>query len=169
MHQTTTTKERAKEARKSHHTMGAPTVRNFKHIIKNDKMSNCPVTLEDIDGAEKIHRKDILHIKGKMTWQSPTTTTIMNITMPKELKEQNTNIMPCMDIMHIDKIGFMTSISPPLHCGDANTWRTTQKIHFMRCLTNHCECATMGDITSRTSNVTTKSRALWMSLTTNQE
>ena len=47
-------KEKSKEARKSCHTMGAPTVKNFKHIIKSDQMRNCPVTLEDIDGAEKF-------------------------------------------------------------------------------------------------------------------
>ena len=58
-------KEKAKEARKSHHTMGAPTVRNFKHIIRSNQMSDCPVTLEDIDRAENICGKDILHIKGK--------------------------------------------------------------------------------------------------------
>ena len=77
-------KERAKEARKLCHIMGAPTVGNFKHIIKSDQMSDCPVTLEDIDRAEKICGKDILHIKGKMTRQNPTTTTIMNIATPKE-------------------------------------------------------------------------------------
>ena len=87
-------KEKAKEARKSHHTIGAPTIRNFKHIIKSDQMRNCPVTLEDIDEAEKIHGKDILHIKGKTTRQNPTSTTIMNIAMPKKpRKEQEHHIM----------------------------------------------------------------------------
>ena len=80
-------KEKAKEARKSHHTMGAPTIRNFKHIIESNQMQNCPMALEDINRAEKICGKDILHIKGKTTKRNPTTTAIVNITMPTELKE----------------------------------------------------------------------------------
>ena len=38
----------------------------------------------------------------------------MNIATPKELKEQNKNITSHTDIMHINKIGFMTNISYPL-------------------------------------------------------
>ena len=44
---------------------GAPAVGNFKHIIKSNQMSDCPVTLEDINGAENIHGKDISCIKRK--------------------------------------------------------------------------------------------------------
>ena len=90
--------------------------------------------LEDINGAEKIHRKDISHIKGNTTRQNPTTTTIMNIVMPKELKEQNTNIMSHTDIMFIDKIGFMTSISHPLHHWGCKHMENNTKDSFHKAL-----------------------------------
>ena len=95
--------------------MGAPTIKNFKNIIKSGQIRNCPMTPEDIDRAEKIHRKDISCVKGKTTRCNLTTTTIMNIATPKELKERNENITLCMDLVCIDKIGFVTSISHPLH------------------------------------------------------
>ena len=60
-------KERAKETRKLFHTMWAPTVQNFKHTTQSNKIKNCPMTAEDINMAEKIHRKDISHLKGKTT------------------------------------------------------------------------------------------------------
>ena len=108
-------KEKAKAARKPCHTMGVPTIGNFKYIIKSNQIKNCPVTLDDIDGAEKSHGNDILCIEGKPMRQNPTTTTIVNITTPKELKERNKNITPCIDIVCINEIGFVTTMSHPLH------------------------------------------------------
>ena len=160
-------KERAKEARKSCHVMGAATIRNFKHIIKSNQTSDCPVTLEDIDGAEKIHRKDILCIKGKTTRWNPTTTTIMNIAMPKELKEQNTNIMSCMDIMCINKIGFVINISHPLCCWGCQHMENNTKDSFCGSLNKSLQVCNNGDIASSTSNVTINSRVLWMRLMMN--
>ena len=81
--------EQAKEARKLHHIIGAPMVNNFKHIIKSNQIWNCPITVEDIEVAEKICGKDTSHLKGKTTQRYPTTTTTAAITVPKELREQN--------------------------------------------------------------------------------
>ena len=108
-------KEQVKVTRKLFHIMGAPTIRNFKHIIKSNQIRNCPMTLDDIDGAEKICRKDILHVKRRTTGWNPTTTTIVNIAMPKEFKGENKNITLHIDIVHINKIGFMATTSHPLH------------------------------------------------------
>ena len=96
--------------------MGVPMIRNFECVIKSNQIRNCPVTLDDIDRAEKICRKDISHIKVKVARWNSTTTTIVNIAMPKEPKERNKNITLHIDIAHIDKIGFMTRTSHPLHC-----------------------------------------------------
>ena len=72
--------------------------------------------VEDIDTAEKICSEDISHLKGKTTTRNPTTTNATAMTIPKEFREKHENITSHMDTMHIEKIGFMTTISHPLHC-----------------------------------------------------
>ena len=48
---------RAKRARKLYHSLGAPSITNFKYLIKSNQIKNCPVTVKDIDNAERIFRK----------------------------------------------------------------------------------------------------------------
>ena len=74
------------------------------------------MTLDDIVRAEKTHRKDVSCVEGKMTRRNPTTTAIMNVTMPKELKEHNENIALCIDIVCVNEIGFAMSTLHSLHC-----------------------------------------------------
>ena len=72
--------------------------------------------MEDINIAEKICRKDVSSAKGKTTRRNPTATTAMTVAIPKELNEQNENIAVHSDMMCVNKIGFMTSMSHPLCC-----------------------------------------------------
>ena len=77
--------ERAKEARKLYHNVGAPTVENFKYILKGNKIKNCPVTIEDVKIAEEIWGKDISYLKRKTTRSKPPLVKADLIEIPKEL------------------------------------------------------------------------------------
>ena len=57
--------ERAKEARRLCHIIGRPSLENYKHILRQKIIKNCPVTPEDVDIAEKIFGKDVATLKGK--------------------------------------------------------------------------------------------------------
>jgi hypothetical protein len=46
--------ERAKEARKLCHIVGAPTMDDFKSLLWMNIIKNCPVTAEDVNIAEKM-------------------------------------------------------------------------------------------------------------------
>ena len=65
--------ERAKQARKLYHSIGAPSLRNFKYLIKSNQIQDCPVTVVDINNAEKIFGPDVSYIKGKTTRSRPKT------------------------------------------------------------------------------------------------
>ena len=43
--------ERATEAKRLYHKVGAPTVENFKYLIKGNMIKNCPVTVNDINNT----------------------------------------------------------------------------------------------------------------------
>ena len=64
--------DKAKVARALYHSLGTPTVKDYKAIIRMNAIKNCPVTMEDIDLAESIYGKDIGNIKGKTVRTKPT-------------------------------------------------------------------------------------------------
>ena len=61
----------AKRARKLYHIVGCPTVENFKHILCENIIRNCPVTVEDLwtrhgyserqDGAQEAKARQVRH------------------------------------------------------------------------------------------------------------
>jgi hypothetical protein len=63
--------EHAKEARKLYHIVGTPTMENFKALLQMNVIKNCPVTVEDINIAEKIFGPDVSSLKGKFTRRKP--------------------------------------------------------------------------------------------------
>jgi hypothetical protein len=58
---------RAKTARELYHNVGSPTVENFKALLKMNVIKNCPVTIDDVNNAEKIFGPALSVLKGKTT------------------------------------------------------------------------------------------------------
>ena len=56
---------RAKRARKLYHSLGAPSTTNFKYLIKSNQIKNCPVTVKDIDNAEKYLERTLRTSKAR--------------------------------------------------------------------------------------------------------
>ena len=102
--------QRAKKARQLYHAVGTPTTRNFKFILRQNLIRNCPVTVEDVNIAEKIYGPDVGSLKGKTTRQKPKPVTRDIISIPKALVKNHSNIELCMDTMFVNNIRFLTSI-----------------------------------------------------------
>ena len=102
--------ENAKRARKLYHILGCPTVENFKHILRQKIIKNCPVTIDDVNIAEKIFGPDIGAMKGKNTRHRPTPVKDDLVEIPKELREQHANLTLCMDIMYVNGMPMLTAI-----------------------------------------------------------
>ena len=107
--------ERAKQARRLYHSIGAPSLRNFKYLIKSNQIQDCPVTVADINNAEKIFGPDVSYIKGKTTRSKPKPVRPDGIAIPKELRKKINEITLHIDMMYINGIGFLTGISHPLY------------------------------------------------------
>ena len=102
--------ENAKQARRLYHIVGCPTVTNFKHILRQNIIKNCPVTTEDVNIAEKIFGGDIGTLKGKSTRRRPTPVREDLVEIPPELLEQHQELTYCMDLMFVNGIPMMTGI-----------------------------------------------------------
>jgi hypothetical protein len=102
--------ENAKKARRLYHIVGCPTVENFKHILRQNIIKNCPVTPEDVNIAEKIFGGDIGTLKGKSTRRRPTPVKDDLVEIPPELLEQHQDLTFCMDIMYVNGMPMLTGI-----------------------------------------------------------
>ncbi|MGC9293591.1 MAG: hypothetical protein ACP5EP_12880, partial [Acidobacteriaceae bacterium] len=102
--------EDAKRARKLYHIVGCPTIENFKNILRQNIIQNCPVTPADVDLAEKIFGPDIGTLKGKTTRKAPPRVKEDLVEVPPELKEKHKNLTFCMDILYVNGMPMLTGI-----------------------------------------------------------
>ena len=64
--------ERAKKARLLYHAVGTPSVKDFKTMINLNAIKDNPITVQDIEMAEKIFGPNIGNLKGKTTRKETT-------------------------------------------------------------------------------------------------
>ena len=101
----------AKKARDLYAKVGYPSARDFQQIISKNLILNCPVTASDVARAENFYGKDIHALKGKTTRTKPKPVVIDYMVMPKNILENIKNITLSIDIMFVNKIPFVTTIS----------------------------------------------------------
>ena len=106
--------EQAKRARKLMTVLGFPTTENFKHILRQRLVRNCPVTTEDINIAEKIWGSEIASMKGKKTRSRPALVRNDIVEIPPEIMENHSNLTLYMDIMYVNGMPMLTSVDAPI-------------------------------------------------------
>jgi Reverse transcriptase (RNA-dependent DNA polymerase) len=103
--------QRAKHARQVYHALGTPSVKDFKMIIVSNQIKNLPVTIEDINIAEKIFGPDIGSLKGKTTRRKPIPVVSDLIEVPRELYDNHKKATLCIDGIKINGLYFLTTIT----------------------------------------------------------
>ncbi len=63
--------EKAKEARRIQGMIVNPTEREFAGIVGEQLLTNCPVTVRDVDKANQIFDPDLANLREKMTSTKP--------------------------------------------------------------------------------------------------
>lgn len=56
---------KAQQARQLQCRIGQPCTAHFIHIVKNNQIPNCPITVRDIQNAEYIWGKELGSLKGR--------------------------------------------------------------------------------------------------------
>ncbi len=107
---------------------------NFKHILRQNIIQNCPVTTKDVDIAEKIFGKDIAALKGKGVRRTPRPAVADFIEIPKELVEQHRSIELCIDIMFACGIPMLTSIDRTIRYRSLNVLQNRSADELYRAL-----------------------------------
>ncbi len=101
----------AEAARKLYQVVGYPSLKDFMHIIQTHGINNCPITLEDVKISQKIFGPDVYAIKAKTVRKKPKVVVNDYVEIPKELIQAHKGIELCTDIMFIDEVAFLVTMS----------------------------------------------------------
>jgi predicted component of viral defense system (DUF524 family) len=91
--------------------VGRPELKDLLRDINENYIKNCPITRQDAINADAILGQDLGSIKGKTTHRKLERVSGNTVNMPKEILQQYRAITLCVDIMFINKIPFLLSIS----------------------------------------------------------
>src|SRR5210317_1945373 len=95
---------------KLYYVLGCPIMQNFKYILQQNIIKNCPITVEDINIVEQIYGPDIATMKGKTTKQKVGTVKQDEIKIPCEQIDRNQEMTLCMVIMFVNRISLLATI-----------------------------------------------------------
>jgi hypothetical protein len=114
--------ERAKLTRKIYHALDTPSLKDFRLIVTANSIKNPPITVDDVKTAEMILGEDIGMLKGKTVRHKPLPVSSDYVEVPKELINNHQNVTLCVDIMNINGLSFLSTISRKI------MYRTTEFI-----------------------------------------
>jgi hypothetical protein len=103
--------DRAKEARSLYAKVGHPSTKDFKAMVRNNMIMNCPINVDDIERAEKVYGKNIAALKGKTTKTSPNPVVTDYVEVPPGIMEANSKVVLTADVFFVNKLPFFMSIS----------------------------------------------------------
>ena len=93
----------ARTARQLQSMVGHPSTRDLKHIVKCNMLTNCPVSVQDIERAEKIFGPSVPILKGKTTRKTPDAIVLDYVAVPRSIIEANKNLNLFGDIFYINR------------------------------------------------------------------
>ena len=102
--------KQAEQARTTYRTLGSLTIKNFKHILRQNLIKNCPVTLRDVEIAEDIYGPDIAALKGHNTQKQPPVVTDDQVNIPDKLVTSWNDLTLYIDNMYVLGQVFLTAM-----------------------------------------------------------
>jgi hypothetical protein len=114
------TKAACKQAtltRKLQNVIGRPLARSFLNIVEKNLLKDCPVLREDAPAAEDIFGPNVGALKGKRVRQNGERVRPEYEDIPKHIMERCQDVTLCIDLMHINKMPFLVTISRHIKFG----------------------------------------------------
>jgi hypothetical protein len=102
---------RAEKARELQITIGCPSTKDLLNIINNNLLNNCPVNRADVIAANNIFGADLGSLKGKTTREKVSPVNLVRNYLPKEIMNRHRSVTLCIDIMFVNQIPMLVSVS----------------------------------------------------------
>ena len=104
----------AREAQRAMHIIGFLSERNFGNMVLSNMIVNCPVTFDDVKNAKLIFSTDATSLKGKSGMRNPDNVVTDYVEIPWKILESRKELEVSTDIMFVNKLPFLVTISKGL-------------------------------------------------------
>lgn len=107
----------AQLARKIQNTIGRPSNKTYINIVNQNLLKNCPITEQDIINAETIFGPNLGSLKGKTPRTMGVPVSGTHSMVPNSIIDVHKAVTLCADIMFINKLIFLVTVSRKLKFG----------------------------------------------------
>jgi hypothetical protein len=126
--------QQAKLARRIQDIIMRPPARRFMEIVSKNQFRNCPVDRRHIQAAEDIFGTNVGALRGKTPRRTVGHVTGQHDPVPPDILDAHGDITIAVDIMFINKVAFLITISRNLRIGSITALDNRQHTHVRDCL-----------------------------------
>jgi hypothetical protein len=101
----------AKEARWAQAILGNPSKMDYKGMVSNNLIANCPITSSNVTNARRIFGPDLASIQGKTVRRTPAPVVANYVVVPCGLVDANKVITLAADVFFINGMAFLLMIA----------------------------------------------------------
>jgi hypothetical protein len=91
--------------------MGNLSTKDYKGVVSNHLISNCPINAKDITNSRAIHGPALASVQGKTVRRAPAPVVMDYVEVPHSLVEQNKIVTLAADVCFVDGTRFLMTVS----------------------------------------------------------
>jgi len=107
----------AELAHRIQNTTGHPSLRDFLRTVEKNQLVNCPVSRPDMVAADDLFGPNLGSLRGKTVRRNAAITTTNEAMIPSMIKDQCQVVTMGIDIMFVNKIAFLVTMSESIEFG----------------------------------------------------
>ncbi len=88
-----------------------PTEREFAGMVCEQLLTNCPVTVCDVDNANRIFGPDLANLRGKATRTKPECVRVKYVQIPWDFVQLHKYVTLVADVMFVNGLPFLVTSS----------------------------------------------------------
>jgi hypothetical protein len=91
--------------------MGNLSEKDYKGMVSNNLIANCPISSKDVSNARTIFGPDLASIRGKTLQRAPEPVVTDHVAVPRTLIEANKVITLAADVFFVDGTAFLLTVA----------------------------------------------------------
>ncbi len=101
--------KRTREARRIQGMIANPTEREFTGIVCENFLTNCPITVCNVDNANQIFGPNLANLRGKKTSAKPDHIRVKYARIPKDFIQLHKYVTLVADVMFVNGLSFLVT------------------------------------------------------------